>query len=64
MPWQKLPRRWKGIYDFVILNDGHVSESTFNDSLSYLKYGMVGKNREDDMYEILDPMISEYVKKL
>lgn len=57
--------RWKNIYDFVELNEGHVSESVFNDSLTYLtKYGMVIKNKETDTYVIPDPITVEYAKKL
>ncbi len=58
-------RKWKNIYDFVRLNEGHVSESTFNDSLTYLtKYGMVIKNTQDETYAIPDPITVEYAKNL
>lgn len=53
------------IYDFVELNEGHVSESVFNDSLTYLtKYGLVIKNANSDTYAIPDPITAEYAKKL
>ena len=58
-------RKWKNIYDFVELNEGHVSESVFNDSLTYLrKYGMVIKNAQDETYYIPDPITIEYARKL
>ena len=58
-------KRWKNIYDFVELNEGHVSESVFNDSLTYLtKYGTVTKNIADGTYSIPDPIITEFSKKL
>ena len=58
-------RKWKDIYDFVELNEGHVSESVFNDSLTYLtKYGMLVKNAKDETYSIPDPVTVEYAKKL
>jgi AAA+ ATPase superfamily predicted ATPase len=57
--------RWKNIYEFVELNEGHLSESPFNDSLTYLtKYGLVAKNTETDAYYIPDPITVEYAKRL
>jgi AAA+ ATPase superfamily predicted ATPase len=57
--------RWKNIYDFVELKEGHVSENAFNDALMYLtKYGIVKKNLQTDAYAISDPIIVEYARKL
>ncbi|MFI5420350.1 MAG: ATP-binding protein [Nitrososphaerales archaeon] len=59
------PMKWKNIYDFVQLNEGHVSESVFNDSLTQLaKYGIVVKNTSEDTYAIPDPIMAEFAKKL
>ena len=56
---------WKNIYDYVERSEAHVSESVFNDSLTYLmKYSIVAKNAAENTYTIPDPIIVEYAKKL
>lgn len=59
------PLRWRGIYDFVEVNEGHVSASVFTDSLTYLlKYGLVAKDRQENVYKIPDPIMAEFARTL